>query len=323
MLPATTRSILAAALPAAGLLAQATLQVTALQQVTCEAHDYASTLQRAVTPAGPVPGGILQLQTHSGSAMAHLSSRPMTGLGAGMAGFHLEASAAQGLTSLGGRMATDADLLLCFQTPQATDGLLCVRGYSLPSGGAGYGFGKFKVDVDADGTWEYQLTQPLNPPFELLLEFPFAVGPAPRNVRLWHEGLCLTSPFSSDHFTARIDAHFAPLSPITVAGPECGGRLRHDRNVGGSALLYYRPWQNPQPGWPVFYLFGFQPQQVTLPWAPGCQLLLVVATGISVAPPFDLTVPGLLLPPGLAIRAQVVHFMANGETYTSNVLVLG
>ena len=72
-------------------------------------------------------------------------------------------------------------------------------------------------------------------------------------------------------------------------------------------------------------MFGFAAQNSTLPYPPGCPLLLQVATMVPVATvggTAAFSVPTVVLPPGFVIHAQAIPVVGPNDVRSTGSVVM-
>jgi hypothetical protein len=130
-----------------------------------------------------------------------------------------------------------------------------------------------------------------------------------------------TALFGFVQSQARLDLTVFPgASPITNGASGCLP-LTWVRPAAGTTELRCTP----PSGSPTIYVFGFAAQNSTLPYPPGCLLLVQVATMVPVATVGGIAafaVPDVVLPPGFVVHAQAIPVVGPNDVRSTGAVVM-
>lgn len=278
----------------------------------------ASGVTQQFGPAALPPAGASASQVVP-SAQATSSIGPAVALPAGTAGLRSAVSGTALIPSFGqpaGSFSASSDVLLSIAPVAMGTAVLVVRWQATAGGGTA----SASIDIGDDGSNEWSEAVSLfRPSADVTGELGVAVAAGtPVRVRQSAQGTAL---FGFVQSQARLDLTVFPgASPIANGASGCLP-LTWVRPDAGAVELRCTP----PSGSPTIYVFGFAPQNGTLPYPPGCPLLLQVATMVPVAAVGGMaafSVPTVVLPPGFVVHAQAIPVVGPNDVRSTGSLVM-
>lgn len=269
-------------------------------------------------PAALPPAGASASQW-AANAQAMASIGPGVALPVGTAGLRSTVSGLAMIPSFyqpGGSFSVSSDVLLTIAPAAMGTAVLVVRWQATAGGGSA----SVSIDVGDDGSTEWSAAVSVFlPSADLTGELGVAVAAGtPVRVRQATQG---SAVFGFVQSQASLDLTVFPgASPIANGASGCLP-LTWVRPAAGAVDLRCTP----PAGSPTIFLFGFAPQNGTLPWAPGCPLLLQVATMVPVATVGGTAVfpvPDVVLPPGFVVHVQAMPVVGPNDVRSTGSLVM-